>query len=277
MIKDILVNLSATDAERDPAVDYGVALAELLDAHVTGMGFRVEHALNPSAFGLFPASAVAAATKAEHEAAERAAKLFAETCRRAGVTVDCVMEAAPLADAADRFGRAARRFDLSVVRQPKPDTLAPEHLMLQAALFDSGRPLIVVPYINRTPPRFDRVALCWDGSRAAARAAGDALPLLAHAKAIDIVIVTSDRLKSEDLPGAEIAAHLARHGLKVNVALIGRGDLNVGTIILNYVSDHSIDFLVMGGYGHSRLREFVLGGVTRTLVESMTVPTLMTH
>lgn len=277
MIKDILVNLSATDAERDPAVEYGVALAELLDAHVTGMGFRIEHALNPSAFGMFPASAVVAATKAEQEAAARAARLFAEACRRAAVAHECVMETAPLADAADRFGRVARRFDLGVVRQPKSDALALEHLTLQAALFDSGRPLIVVPYIQRTPPRFDRVALCWDGSRSAARAAGDALPLLARAKTIDIVIVKSEPLKSEELPGADIAAHLARHGLKVNVAPTGRGDLDVGTIILNYVSDHSIDFLVMGGYGHSRLREFVLGGATRTLVSSMTVPTLMAH
>ena len=277
MIKDILVNLSASGTGHDPAVVYAVALGEMLGAHVTGLGFRVEHALQPSAFGFYSPKIVAATIKAEKEANERAGQFFAETCRRAGIAHESSLQAATLTDSADRFGAAARRFDLSVIRQVSAGDDAQGHLVLQAALFDSGRPVIIVPYIQKAAPRFDRIAVCWDGGRAAARAVADALPLLARAKTIDIVIVKSEKLKSEEFEGADIATHLARHGLKVNVAATTRGDLDVGNIILNYVADHSIDFLVMGGYGHSRLRETVLGGATRTLVESMTVPTLMAH
>ena len=97
------------------------------------------------------------------------------------------------------------------------------------------------------------------------------------AKQVEIVIVANGRSKSDEVPGADLGQHLARHGLKVDVKRITSPDIDVASTILSYAADSSTDLIVMGGYGHSRLREFVLGGVTRGILESMTVPVLMSH
>jgi nucleotide-binding universal stress UspA family protein len=137
--------------------------------------------------------------------------------------------------------------------------------------------VIVVPYIQKQGLKLDRVLVCWDGGRTATRAIADSLPFLLRAKAIDVVIVASGRAKSDEIPGADIGQHLARHGLKIEVKRIVAADTDVPNTILSYAADSSADFLVMGGYGHSRLREFVLGGATRGILASMTVPALMAH
>jgi nucleotide-binding universal stress UspA family protein len=119
--------------------------------------------------------------------------------------------------------------------------------------------------------------VCWDGSRSAARATGDAMPLLTRAKTTEIVIVAGEAAKSDEIPGADIAHHLARHGAKVELKRIVATEGDIASTILSHAADVSADFLVMGGYGHSRLREFILGGVTRGILAAMTVPTLLSH
>src|SRR6516162_1506424 len=114
---------------------------------------------------------------------------------------------------------------LSIVGQANPDVVGPQDLIIEAALFQSGRPVVVVPYIQRTGLTLDRVLLCWDEGRQAARAIADALPFLRRAKAVEVVTVTTEPLKSDDLPGADIAHHLARHDLKVDVKRIVRVSL----------------------------------------------------
>jgi nucleotide-binding universal stress UspA family protein len=121
------------------------------------------------------------------------------------------------------------------------------------------------------------VLVCWDGGRTAARAIGDAIPFLTRAKAVDVVIVATEPGKGDEIPGADMGRHLARHGLKVEVKRIVAPDIDVANAILSYAADSSADFMVMGGYGHSRLREFILGGATRRILQSMTVPVLMSH
>jgi nucleotide-binding universal stress UspA family protein len=118
--------------------------------------------------------------------------------------------------------------------------------------------------------------VCWDGSRGAARAIGDAMPLIELSKSVEVVIV-GDRPKSREIPGADIAQNLARHGAKAEVREIVAPDVDAGNVILSHAADSSANLMVMGGYGHSRFREFVLGGVTRSILSSMTVPTLMAH
>jgi nucleotide-binding universal stress UspA family protein len=137
--------------------------------------------------------------------------------------------------------------------------------------------VLFVPFIQRTGLKLDRVMVCWDGSRAATRAIADSLPFLAKAKAVEIVIVGSKEGQRDQVPGADLGQHLARHGLKVDVKRITSPEIDVASTILSYAADSNADMIVMGGYGHSRLREFVLGGVTRGLLESMTVPVLMSH
>ena len=119
--------------------------------------------------------------------------------------------------------------------------------------------------------------ICWDGGRAAARAVADALPLLKKAKQVEVVIISDKPGKNDEVPGADLGQHLARHGLKVDVKRITSPDIDVPSTILSHAADLSADMIVMGGYGHSRLREFVLGGATLGLLESMTVPVLMSH
>ena len=186
------------------------------------------------------------------------------------------MEATPV-DASEQFGQLARCFDLAIVGQPEPGKQAPEQSIIEAALFNSGRPVLVVPYIQRQPLNLDRILVGWDGSRNAARAVADALPFLSRAKAVDVVVVEGEPGKPDKLAGADIARHLARHDIKVEIKRLVASDLSVANTILSHAADAGADMIVMGGYGHSRLREFLLGGATRDILSTMTVPTLMSH
>lgn len=276
MIKDIVVNLTM-GAPRDVAADYAVSIASAFGAHLTGIAFAYEPVLPPTLMGGVPAEVITAQRAESEKTAQIAIERFQDSARRAGIASDSRALAASLAGASDLFGRIARRFDISVVGQAEPDKVAPEELIIEAALFESGRPVIIVPYIQRDGLKLDRVLVCWDASRTAARALGDAIPFLARAKTVDIVMVASERAKSDEIPGADIAHHLARHGLNVEVKRIVTGGTDVPSTILSYAADVSADFIVMGGYGHSRLREFILGGATRGILSSMTVPALMSH
>jgi nucleotide-binding universal stress UspA family protein len=171
----------------------------------------------------------------------------------------------------------ARRFDLAIVGQAEPEISSMEQIIGETTLFESGRPMIMVPYIQKAPFKTDNVMICWDGSRTAARAVADAIPIIRKSGRVEIVIVASDRGKQDEIEGADIGQHLARHGLKVDVHRISGGNIDVGDALLSHAADSGADFMVMGGYGHSRLREFVLGGVTRSIFGSMTLPVLLSH
>jgi len=125
--------------------------------------------------------------------------------------------------------------------------------------------------------KLDRISICWDGSGPAARAIADAIPLLARAKAIDIVVVTGERDKSGELTGTNMRRHLARHGIETEIKHITTAAGGPQNSILAQVAESGADFIVMGGYGHSRLREFILGGVTRSILKAMPVPVLMSR
>jgi len=184
---------------------------------------------------------------------------------------------ASFAGAGDRFGAIARRFDLAVVDQANPEGSTIEGVIIKGALFDSGRPLIIVPYIHRAPLKLDGVMICWDGSRPAARAIADSMLLLERADRIEVVIVANERGKQDQVEGADIGQHLARHGLNVDVQRVSHDKIDIADALLSHAADSNTDLIVMGGYGHSRLREFVLGGVTQSMLRSMTAPVLMSH
>jgi nucleotide-binding universal stress UspA family protein len=277
MIKDILFHLSTGPAP-DPAADYAISAAGAFGAHLCGVAFGYEPVLPPTlAGGGLPVDFIEAQRAAAEEAASRARSKLDETARRSGISIESRLITTTFAGAADLFSQMARRFDISIVGQANPDTAGPQELIIEAALFQSGRPVLVVPYIQKSGMNLDRVLVCWDRSRNAARAIGDAMPFLGRAKAIDVVVVAMERLKSDELPGAEIAHHLARHGLRIDLKRIVTGGTDVASTILSYAADVSADLIVMGGYDHSRLREFILGGVTRAILSAMTVPTLMSH
>jgi nucleotide-binding universal stress UspA family protein len=276
MIKDVIVSLSAAD-KRDPAADYAISLAAAFDAHIAGVAFAHEPVIPVAVVGQVPSDFVDSLREKAESSARAAANRFDKAAAKAGLSVETHVIGESGTRAADLFGQITRRFDLSVVGQPERDRDGVEELIAEGALFESGRPAIVVPYIQKGGFKLDRVLVCWDGSRAAARAIGDAVPFLTRAKDVHVVIVAGDRGKSDELAGADVGEHLARHGIKVEVNRVAAGDIDVASAILSYAADRGADFLVMGGYGHSRLREFVLGGVTRTILQSMTLPALMSH
>ena len=276
MLKDIVVNLSVGE-KPGPAGDFAVAVAAAFDAHLAGVAFRYDPIVPVSGAGYIPADVIEIQERDNAAATRAALDRFNAACARAGVAAEPLTLRASLAGVGDQFGRIARRFDLSIVGQAEPERNTVEDIIAEAALFESGRPVIVVPYIQKGALKLDNVMVCWDGSRAAARAIADAMPLLERAGKVEVVIVSNERGKQDEIEGADIAEHLARHELKVEVKRTVLGDIDVADVLLSHAADAGSDFIVMGGYGHSRLREFMLGGVTRSIFRSMTVPVLMSH
>jgi len=181
----------------------------------------------------------------------------------------------------DALTDEARFADLIVVGQADPEATfmgVPTDLAEGVAL-STGRPVLVVPHIGLARPPGKVVMLCWNGSREAARAASDALPFLK--KADKAVLLTIDPKSvdegGEAIPGLEAADWLARHEVKVTVQRDTAADTDVGAVILSRAADLDVDLIVMGIYGHSRMRELVLGGASRTLLASMTAPLLISH
>ena len=277
MIKDIVLAL-AVGAAQDPARDYAVSVAAAFNAHIAAIGFAYEPMVPPVDIGnAVPFDFIDAQREENTKAATDAIAGFEEAARRAAVSAESRLMDATFAGAGSVFGSIARSFDLAVVGQTDPEAATDEDMLIEGALFESGRPVLVVPYIQRTGLKLDRVLACWDGSRNAARAINDAMPFLARAKAVDVVTVSGEKYKRDAIPGADIAQHLARHGLNIELRQIAAGGLDVANAILSDAADRGADLIVMGGFGHSRLREFVLGGATRGILESMTVPALMSH
>jgi nucleotide-binding universal stress UspA family protein len=276
MIKDIIVNLSVT--KNDSTVsNYAVSVAAALQAHLTGIAFIYDPIVPISGTGYIPADVIESQRADNETAAEAAIKDFTTATDRAGISAEPQMLTASLTGAGDQFARMARRFDLAIVGQAQPEMSTMEQIIGETTLFESGRPMIMVPYIQKAPFKTNNVIICWDGSRTAARAVADAIPILSKSSRIEIVSVTSERGKEDEIEGADIGQHLARHGLKVDVHRISRGNIDVADALLSHAADSSADLMVMGGYGHSRLREFVLGGVTRSIFQSMTLPVLLSH
>jgi nucleotide-binding universal stress UspA family protein len=275
MIKDIIVNLSVT--ENGSVGNYAASVAAALQAHLTGVAFIYDPIVPISDGGYIPAEVIETQRADNHAAAESAIKSFTVASSRAGISAEQLMLSASLNGAGDRFARMARRFDLAIVGQGQPEMSSMDQIIGETTLFESGRPMIMVPCIQKGPFKIDNVMICWDGSRAAARAVADAIPILGKSARVEIVIITNEPGKQYDIEGADIGQHLARHGLKVNVHRLPGGGIDVADALLSYAADSGADFMVMGGYGHSRLREFVLGGVTRSIFQSMTVPVLLSH
>ena len=276
MVKDIVVNLSVRE-DGGNVGDYAVSVADALGAHIAGIAFLYDPIVPISGTGYIPAEIIDTQVADNQDAAKAAIDRFNAATARTGVSAETVTLSASAAGAGDQFARIARRFDLAIVPQAEPKGGSVEELIAETTLFESGRPMIVVPYIQKSPLKLDLVMVCWDGGRQAARAINDAMPLLAKAGRVEVVIVANEPGKQDEIEGADIGKHLARHGLKVEVKRISAGKIDIGAALLSHAADNATDFVVMDGYGHSRLRQFILGGVTRSILQSMTAPVLMAH
>ena len=137
--------------------------------------------------------------------------------------------------------------------------------------------MLMVPYIHKGPLDMRHVGIAWDGSRLAARALRDALPFLTSAEAVTVIAVNEDRQDVGEASADQVVSHLARRGIKARIERLTADRDNVQGTILSIAADTNVGLLAMGGYGHSRLKERILGGVTRAMFDSMTVPVLMSH
>jgi len=275
VIKDISVSLRMGEQD-SPAEKYAISMAAALKAHVAGIAFAYDPVEMRAQWG-YMAAAVGEQWPDYKEQAAATLDRFSEAAGRAAISFERIMAPVDLANAGDRFGGIARRFDLSIVAQPEAEKAAVEKMIVSGAIFDSGRPVVVVPYIQTAPFKLDRVMICWDNSRPAARAIADAMPVLGLARSTEVVTVVEGALNEDEPDRADIGQHLTRHGLSVSINRIVREKIDVASALLSHAADSGADLIVMGAYGHSRLREFILGGVTQSMLRSMTVPVLMSH
>lgn len=174
----------------------------------------------------------------------------------------------------------ARYCDLVVMSQTVKQTSSVRPSIAEAVITSAGRPVLMVPYIGEQHPVGSRILVCWDHGRRAARAFADAAPILANAKEIVIVSIDerSNRLVSQDVQEDDIEAYCVSKGyVKPRRVRLDSADAGIGNTILNAASDHGSDLIVMGAYNRSRAREWMLGGTSKTLLDSMTVPILFSH
>lgn len=285
-IKDMMVLLDngvrkPTEAGGAPALGPAGAtaldLAKRLGAHVTAVALAVDPIVPGFVVAPLPVEVIEQARAQAILTAETAVEAFSAEAAKADLSQETRIAEILMGGVPEGFAAAARTTDLVVIGQDDPDRPEPmREVMIETALFEGAAPTLLIPYILRGPIAFDRVMIAWDGGRTAARAVHAALPILELAKKISVVMV--DKAGSDPgQPGADLATWLARHGLDVEVEQIEAPDISVADALLDQAADRSFDLLVMGGYGHSRVREFLLGGATRGMLASMTLPVLMAH
>ena len=276
-IRDILVHLDAAPPS-EARLALAAGLARQHGARLTGL-VVIEIALPPIALPDGGGAALGPLLEAMRRdalaEAETIRQRFEETLARRGIAGEWRAVEGIAAELVARHGRSA---DLLVLGQPTPDDGVPHATaVFEAVLFSSGRPVLMVPHAGHAVRIGRRALIAWNGRREAARAVHDALPLLVGAERVTVLTVGAEPAAADADQVAGILAHLGRHDLPVAAEHAVAGDLDVATILLNRAAETGADLLVMGGYGHSRLRELVLGGATRGILRQMTLPVLMSH
>jgi nucleotide-binding universal stress UspA family protein len=277
-LKDILVHL-AHAGQSDKCLDLAVDLALRHGARLTGL--TVASMVNTPTF--VPGELVRREIESIRRGASAIKAEFEARVRSAGITSEfrLVDNTEAREDVADIVRTNAYYTDLLVlgqIDQEAADGSVPLDLS-DRMVMEAGRPVVVVPYAWRYHAIGDHVLIAWNARREACRAVNDALPILEQAKSVRVLALKGrGKLKGHgDLPGADIAAHLARHGIQVEAEFGTAEDIDVGDMLLSTVASEGADLLVMGGYGRSRMREYVMGGATQHMLRHMTVPVLMSH
>ena len=274
-LKDLLVHV-----DNDPAgsarVDVAAVLAARHEAHLTGLHPMGWSRLPGYVELELPATFLDEQRRQLEGLARQAETRFHEATRRRGIQGEWRV------DTGDIIGITklhARYADLTIVGQGIDLKDAPHDLRFlpQELALGVGRPVLVVPRYGTFDTVGERVLVAWNGSREATRAVHDALPILKLATNVTVLSIDPERDTGERMPSADIALHLARHGVAAEgMSTLGL-DISVGDLLLSRTSDLGADLIVMGAYGHSRVREMVLGGATRHILQHMTVPVLMSH
>ncbi len=273
-MKDILVHV---DASERSAERIGVAARMAGDAHLTGL-FVVPEPRLPGYMAAYALGEFMEAQISEARAdAEKAEARFHDIAKQTGVHAEWRTEQGPLDEVVSRHSRYS---DLVVVGKGDADDPVrfPNPGLAADLVMTCGRPVLVVPNAGHFETVGKRILVCWNAGREATRAVNDALPLMLDAEKVTVLSVNPRSGGDHgDVPSSDIALHLARHGVNAEAASTVATGIDIADVILARASDLGVDLIVTGAYGHSRTREWVFGGVTESLMHTMTVPCLMSH
>ena len=277
--KDLLLSLAnypdkTPPAAVDVAVDFAAAIGAKLSAIACELRIAVPGSFIAPAFLNVPAMAEAEAKKGR-EQAEASLAAFQKAAENKGVFEERILGKCLASELTGLLVEYARLRDLTIV--PAEANELGDQPDAEALIFESGRPVLVVPREPRKPFALNTATVAWDFSRTAARAVGDALPLLTKAKRVHIVTVTNEKRIDTSRSGPELAKHLARHGVDVVLETVDAAGRGIYDALEAATRVHDSDLLVMGAYGHSRLREFVLGGATRSMIMRPPLPVMLSH
>ncbi len=276
--KDILLTLTSYPQPTPvSAVEDAVSIAAALGAHMAALSCEMHvqvpgHFISGSVVGL-PGIVAGEAGKSRRNAEDLLAA-FEAAAAKSGISRESMLQKCKSYEVPDLLVEYARLRDLTVM--PVPESY--DQWYAEAVIFGSGRPTLVLPQNPRSRPvGFGTVAVAWDFSRAAARAISDAIPLLEKAKQVRVVTVLNEKLLDSKHSAEELSKNLSRHGIDVVLDRVDAKGRRIGDVLEAYIASHAVDMLVMGAYGHSRLREFVLGGATRHLLSKPPLPILFSH
>jgi nucleotide-binding universal stress UspA family protein len=280
--KDILLALTSyPDPTPGGAVDQAVAFAGLLDARISAVAFEVEVQVPGRHFLADMLANIPSLIAAERDKSSKNAhdllSAFERTATRRGVFQEKILERCKTYQVAELLTGYARTRDLTIVPLREGD--GTEHWSAESIIFGSGRPTVILPQASEhgRTLALDTVVIAWDFSRPAARAVADALPILEKAKLVHVVTVTKEKAIDTSRSGTELTKHLAHHGVKIVLDTVDAEGRPIGNVLDAYIASRNADLLVMGAYGHSRVRDFVLGGATKSMVARPPVPVFLSQ
>ncbi len=279
--KDVLLQLSSYP-EPTPiaAIEQAIGLAGALGAHVSALTFKIEipNVGNVLANKLLDVPGMIAAERQKIVAnTQTLIGAFESMAAKHDVPHGHIIESSTTSHLATIVTEHARMHDVTMIPIGKQADLQP--YVAECVIFGSGRPTIVFPEVSKRSATlaFDVVGVAWDFSRPAARAVADALPILQLAKTVRVVTITEEKMIETRRSGTELAKHLAYHGIDVVLEEEKADGRLIGQALADYAAARELDLLVMGAYGHSRMRDFILGGATKTIVANPLLPVLLSH
>lgn len=273
------VFLALGTEQGDEALESAIAICQGFDAHLLTLVLGVSTPPPVSPYGVVSNDLWAAEVDQGQSQAGEKARVVEEKLAASGISYTVESEFVDRGTVSALAARFARYADITLVAPLAPRAEQAQTWVMNGALFESGRPVLLLPEGKTRFPKVERVMIAWDASVQASKAVRDAIGLMKLAGKADAVLI--DPMPSFDghgpEPGADLATYLGRHGIATTVHCLPREGKDVGDVLRRTASDLGADLIVMGGYGHSRLRQMFFGGTTTFMMNELTIPVLMAH